>query len=69
LSSHIITDRAALAEATDLIARFGDHARLEAASRASKSRSLGNVIHFCHWRQTERAIEMLNAEDCAGTVH
>lgn len=66
--SHVITDRAALAEANELIARFGEHARLEAASRASKSRSLGNVIHFCHWRQIERTIEMLSAEEAPGSI-
>ena len=64
-----VQDRAALAAATDLIARFGEHARLEAAARASQSRSLGNVIHFCHWRQIERAIEMLSGEEVTGTVH
>ena len=69
MRTHVITDRAALTEATDLISRFGEHARLEAASRASRSRSLGNVIHFCRWRQIERAIEMLSAEDQAGSVH
>lgn len=69
MRSHIITDRAAFAEANDLIARFGEHARLEAASQASRSRSIGNVIHFCRWRQIERAIEMLNAEDAVGSIH
>ncbi|HEV2747546.1 MAG TPA: hypothetical protein VGW34_09650 [Allosphingosinicella sp.] len=62
-------DRAAVTEATDLIARFGEFARLEAASRADRSRSLGNVVHFCHWRQVERAIDMLSLEDVTGTVH
>ena len=64
-----VPDRAALAEASDLIARFGEHARTEAASRASRSRSLGNIIHFCHWRQIERTIEMLSAAEVTGTVH
>ncbi len=64
-----VPDRAALAEASDLIARFGDHAQMEAAQRASRSRSLGNIIHFCHWRQIERTIEMLNAAEVTGTVH
>jgi hypothetical protein len=63
------TDRAALAEATDLIDRFGDHARLEAASRANKSRTVGNLIHFCHWRQIERTIEMLDTKDTTGSIH
>ena len=64
-----VQDRAALAEATDLIDLFGEHARHEAASRADRSRSLGNLLHFCHWRQIERTIEMLRGEDVTGTVH
>jgi hypothetical protein len=64
-----VQDRAALSEATDLICHFGDHARMEAASRANHSRSLGNVIHFCRWRQIERAIEMLSDSDVTGSVH
>jgi hypothetical protein len=64
-----VKDRATLADATDLIARYGEHAQHEAAVRANRSRTLGNVVHFCHWRQIERAIEMLSAEDVTGTVH
>ena len=51
------------------MARFGQHAQSEAAQRADRSRSLGNVIHFCHWRQVERTIEMLNVAEATGTVH
>ena len=70
MRNHVyVQDRAALAEATDLISHFGEHARMEAASRANHSRSLGNVIHFCRWRQIERAIEMLSDEDVTGAVH
>ena len=65
----LVTDRAALGDAADLIARFGDHAASEAASRADRSRNLGNVVHFCRWRQIERTIEMLGDSDVAGTVH
>ena len=64
-----VPDRAALADATDLIARFGDHAALEAAARADKSRSVGNVVHFCRWRLIERTITMLSIDDVTGTVH
>lgn len=64
-----VQDRAALAEANELIARFGEHAGLEAAQRASRSRSLGNVIHFCHWKQIERTIEMLSAGEVTGTIN
>ncbi|MDB5698125.1 MAG: hypothetical protein JWN69_929 [Alphaproteobacteria bacterium] len=62
-------DRAALADANELIARFGEHAGIEAASRADKSRTVGNVIHFCRWRQAERTIEMLAVKDAPGTIH
>jgi hypothetical protein len=70
LGQHVhVADRAALAEATALMAQFGEMARMEAASRADRSRALGNVVHFCRWRQIERTIEMLGAEDVTGTVH
>lgn len=64
-----VPDRAALAQATELIERFGEHAVFEAASRADRSRALGNVIHCCRWRQIERMILMLSVEDATGTVH
>ena len=51
------------------MAEFGDMAAVEAANRADRSRTLGNVIHFCHWRQIERAIEMLRGKDVTDTVH
>jgi hypothetical protein len=65
----IFTDRAAWTEASDLMLRFGDHAQLEAALRADRSRIAGNLIHFCHWRSIERAIEVLNTESATGTLH
>jgi hypothetical protein len=64
-----VADRDALAEATDLMAHYGDLAQFEAAQRADRSRSLGNVVHFCRWRQIERTIAMLAAEEVTGTVH
>jgi hypothetical protein len=64
-----IADRATLDGATDLIARFGDHATLEAAALADRSRDLGNLVHFCRWRQVERVILMLGMAEAAGTVH
>ena len=70
MHNHVhVFDRAALAEANELIARFGEHAQLEAAQRASRSRLLGNVIHYCRWRQIERTIEMLSIAEVTGTVH
>jgi hypothetical protein len=64
-----VPDRAMLAEATDLIARFGLEASLEAAARADRSRDLGNVVHFCRWRQVERLVTLLSADEAIGTVH
>lgn len=64
-----VPDRAALDDATALIAAFGEHAALEASYRADRCRSLGNVVHFCRWRLIERTIEMLTAPEPIGTVH
>lgn len=64
-----LADRAALAEAASLIEKFGDHAPSEAARLAGASRELGNVIHFCRWRQIERMIFMLRDEAVSGAVH
>ncbi|MDB5691191.1 MAG: hypothetical protein JWO81_254 [Alphaproteobacteria bacterium] len=62
-------DHAALAEAASLIEKFGDHAPSEAARLAGESREVGNVIHFCRWRQIERMIDMLRDEAVTGAVH
>lgn len=64
-----VPDRAALADANDLITRFGEHAGSEAALRADRSRTLGNVIHFCKWRQVERLIVLLSDDRVTGTLH
>jgi hypothetical protein len=64
-----IADRAALHEAVALIERLGDFAGSEAARQAGRSRELGNVVHFCRWRQIERMIVMLRDEAVIGLVH
>lgn len=69
MDSPFIAGRRALAEASDLIDRFGDDAGLEAATRAESSRDAGNVLRFCHWRQIERVIATLSSEEVRGTVH
>jgi hypothetical protein len=70
VSDHVhVADRQALAEATELMARFGEYAVSEAAIRADQSRALGNILHFCRWRQIERTIEMLSMDEALGTVH
>lgn len=64
-----ISGRAALNDAALLIETYGDDAGFEAAARAEDSRDQGNVIRFCHWRQIERVIATLSADDIQGTVH
>ena len=64
-----ISGRAALADASNLINAFGDAAGPQAAQRANVSRNAGNVRMFCHWRQIERLIVALSAEEVMGTVH
>jgi hypothetical protein len=69
--SHLpyLADRGQVADATSLIALFGDDAGLEAAARADESRDVGNYLHFCRWRQIERLIVLLSVESAVGTVH
>jgi hypothetical protein len=71
LHDHVyLPDASAAADVAELIARFGDHAAFEAAARADRSRGLGNIVHFCRWRQIERMILLLSSPDPAGaTVH
>jgi len=69
MDSPFISGRPALADAAELIERFGDDAGLEAAMRAERSRDLGNVALFCHWRQIERVIVTLSCGEVHGTIH
>ena len=69
MDSLFISGRQAVAEASELIDRFGDDAGFEAASRAERSRDDGNVLRFCHWRQIERVIATLASDEVLGTVH
>lgn len=69
MDSPFIAGRPALADAADLIQRYGDDAAFEAAVRAEESRDLGNVSRFCHWRQIERVIATLSSEAVLGSVH
>lgn len=64
-----LPDAAAAYEAAELIERFGGFAADEAASRASRSRDLGNVTHYCRWRQIQRLIEFLEIGAAEATVH
>lgn len=69
MATLFIHGRPALADASDLIARYGDDAGYEAAARAERSRDDGNVARFCHWRQIERVIATLSSDEVVGTVH
>jgi hypothetical protein len=69
MTSPFIHGRIALADASDLIERFGDDAGFEAAARAERSRDDGNVARFCHWRQIERVIATLSSDEVRGTIH
>jgi hypothetical protein len=64
-----IAGRTALADASELMDRYGDNAGLEAAVRAEVSRDAGNVLKFCHWRQIERVIATLSTAEVRGSVH
>ena len=69
MDTPFIHGRLALADASELIDRYGDDAGFEAAMRAERSRDLGNVVRFCHWRQIERVIAALSSDEVRGTVH
>jgi hypothetical protein len=70
LYEHVyLPDRSAATDAAELITRFGAHAASEAAARADRSRELGNVIHFCRWRQIERMIVLLASNGSGRRLH
>ena len=69
MDSPFIHGRTALADAAELIERFGDDAGFEAATRAERSRDDGNLARFCHWRQIERVIATLSCDEVIGTIH
>jgi hypothetical protein len=69
MDSPFIQGRTALADASELIERFGDDAGFEAAARAERSRDDGNVVRFCHWRHIERVIATLSSNEVRGSIH
>ena len=69
MDNPFIHGRLALADAHELMERYGDDAGFEAAARAEQSRDLGNVGRFCHWRQIERVIATLTSEEITDTIH
>ena len=64
-----IAGRTSLTDAQELMRDFGREAALEAAVRAQRSREADNILKFCHWRQIERLIDALAANEPQGTVH
>ena len=64
-----LSDRREMIDASDLMAHHGDWAAAEAAQRASRSRDLGNHLHFCRWRRIERWIDWLASDGSDGTRH
>jgi hypothetical protein len=62
-------DRASWEDAARLIQIYGHDAGFEAASLANQSRDVGNVRHFCRWRQIERLIVTLSRETVEGSRH
>jgi hypothetical protein len=69
MDAPFIHGRLALADASELMDRYGEGACFEAAARADRSRNDGNVARFCHWRQIERVIVTLSSDEVRGTVH
>jgi len=69
MDAPFIHGRLALADASDLIERYGEDAAVEASIRAERSRDDGNVARFCHWRQIERVVLTLSSDEVRGTVH
>ena len=65
----MLANRQSYDDAAALIETYGDHAGIEAALRADKSREKGNHIHFCHWRQIERMVVLLSVDQAIGTIH
>jgi hypothetical protein len=64
-----LADGAAFSQASELLDHYGELAVSEAAQRASRSRDLGNVIHFCRWREVIRMIDMLSDDQVEGAIH
>ena len=66
---HFVADRDAYEVASALLAEFGADALGEAASRAERSRDLGNFIHYTRWCRAGRAILLIADPQREGTIH
>ncbi|HEY0270622.1 MAG TPA: hypothetical protein VGC10_06505 [Sphingomonas sp.] len=66
---HFVADREAYDAASTLMSEYGGAALTEAASRAERSRDLGNFIHYARWCRAGRAILLLSDPEQDGTLH
>lgn len=64
-----VADRISLDHAAALMQDFGADAGDEAKARADRSRDVGNIVHFCRWRQVERLISALSIDTAVGVPH
>ncbi len=64
-----VIDREAYDGAEELMEGWGEAALAEAASRAERSRDLGNHIHYTRWCRVGRAILLLGDPEPAATLH
>ena len=62
-------ERDVWATANLMIKRFGDDAAIEAAMRADKFATDGDLAGSGVWRRIKRCIEMLSGAASSGTVH
>ena len=69
MQQYFISGRAAIDDAVALVEEYGPDAPLAAMMRAERSREVGNLRKFCHWRQIERVIATLSDEEVRGTIH
>ena len=68
-STPYVADREAALEAVRLVDNLGVGAGAAAARHANRSRDLGNVVHFCRWRQIERLVEVIAETQGTATRH
>jgi hypothetical protein len=64
-----LVDRAMVEDAVTLMELHGLNAALTASRFAKRSRNLGNVLHYCRWRQVERLIGQLALDAPRGRLH
>lgn len=69
MQHYFISGRAAIDDAVALVEEFGPDAPLAAAMRAERSREIGNLRKFCHWRQIERFAGLLAGDHVEGAIH